>query len=72
MHGLDQAMESVRHNMERHPDDKGLRHAMEHLERHHQRLEREHMERERSMHKDGGSARPERPDRHDAWQGMHR
>ena len=71
MHGLDQAMESVRHNMGKHPDDKGLRHAMEHLEKNHQRLEKKHMERERPMHRDN-SSRPERPDRHDASEGMHR
>lgn len=58
IHGLDQAMESVRHNMERHPDDKGLRHAMTHLERHHQHLEKQRMERGRSMHR-GDSTRPE-------------
>jgi hypothetical protein len=72
MHGLDQAMESVRHNMEKHPDDKGLRHTMVHLERHYQQLEKQHMERERSMHRDGGSDRPERPDRHGAPERMHR
>lgn len=71
LHGLDQAMESVRHNMERHPDDAGLRHAMEHLERNHQRLEKMHMERERSMHRDD-SGRPEKPERHDGSEGMHR
>jgi len=71
MHGLDQAMESVRHNMEKHPEDQGLHHAMERLERHHQRLEKKHMERERPMHRED-SGRPERPDRHDAPEGMHR
>ena len=69
--GLDRAMESVRHNMEKHPDDKGLRHAMEHLERNHQRLEKKHMERERSMHRDG-PGRSEKTDRHDGSEGMHR
>jgi len=71
MHGLDQAMESIRHNMEKHPEDQGLHHAMEQLERHHQRLEKEHMERERSMHRDD-SVRPDKPERHDGSEGMHR
>ena len=69
--GLDRAMESVRHNMETHPDDKGLRHAMEQLERHHQRLEKKHMERERPMHRED-SGRPEKSERHDGSEGMHR
>lgn len=62
IHNLDQAMESVRHDMEKHPGDKGLRHAMEHLERHHRRLEKQHMERERPMDrkdfKPAGETRP--------------
>jgi C-terminal processing protease CtpA/Prc len=71
MHDLDQAMESVRHNMEKHLEDQGLHHAMEQLERHHQRLEKEHMECERYMHRDD-SGRPEKPERHDTPEGMHR
>lgn len=69
--GLDQAMESVRHNMERHPDDKGLHHAMTHLERHHQRLEKQRMERERPMRREE-SGRPEKYERRDNAEGMHR
>ncbi len=71
LRGLDRAMESVRHNMERHPDDEGLRHAMEHLERNHQRLEKMHMERERTMRRDD-AGRMEKPERHDSSDGMHR
>ena len=71
LRGLDRAMESVRRNMERHPDEKGIRHAMEYLERNHQRLEKKHMERERSMHRDG-PGRSEKPDRRDGSEGMHR
>ncbi len=71
MDGLDQAMESVRRKMERHPEDQGLHHAMEHLERHHERLEKKHMDRERSMHRDD-SGRPDRSGSHDGSEGMHR
>ncbi len=68
---LDQAMESVRRNMERHPEDKGLGHAMTHLERHHRRLEKQHMERERSMHRES-PGRSERLERRDGSEGSHR
>lgn len=71
LRGLDRAMEGVRRNMERHPEDEGLRHAMTYLERHHHRLEKKHMERERSMHR-SESGRPEKPERHDGSEGMRR